>query len=75
MKTPYKCRGVVEPITLIIIITCLCVGGYFALRSKVIDSPVEQGAEAILKAEGIDIDFSAEKKKDANVPQIPCTPD
>jgi hypothetical protein len=75
MKIPHNCKGIAEPITLIIIVACLCVGGYFALRSQIIDSPAEQTAEAILRREGIDVDFSAEKKKDANVPQIPCTPD
>ena len=74
MKTIKYTRGIVEPLTLVIIVICICVGGYFALQSKVIDSPEEQTAEAILRAEGIDVDFSAEKKqevKDAKgIPQV-----
>lgn len=59
-----RTRGAVEPFTLFLIIVCISVGGYYALRSKVIDSPAEQTAEAILRVEGIDVDFSAEKKKE-----------
>ncbi len=58
-----KYQGLVEPVILFTIIVCLGVGGYFALRTKLIDHPIEQGAEAVLKAEGIDIDFSKQKKE------------
>lgn len=78
MKIPHKCQGIAEPITLAVIVICLAIGGYYALRSDIIDSPAEQTAEAILRREGVDVDFSADKKKDlldANLPQIPCTPD
>lgn len=59
-----KNKGICEPITLAIVAVCFVVGGYFALRSKQVDAPAEQAAEAVLKTQGIDIDFSADKKKD-----------
>lgn len=63
MKTR-RIKGTVEPFSLIIVAICICVGGYFAIFSKVIDSPIEQADEAILRAEGVDVDFSAEKKQE-----------
>lgn len=45
---------------LIIIIASLIVGALALVLSKKNDSPVEQAAEAILKTQGIDIDFSIE---------------
>lgn len=60
--TNKKAKGEVTLVVLSIIIMCFAVGGFFALKSKAIDSPVEQAVEAVLKAEGIDYDFSAAKK-------------
>ena len=57
-----KLRGLVEPVTLIVIVLCFAVGGYFYFKSDAIDSPAEQIAESVLHDEGIDIDFSKAKK-------------
>jgi len=59
-------KGIVDPVVLIIIVVCFGIGGWYALKSPQIDSPLEQTAEIILKAEGIEIDFSTEKKREAN---------
>ena len=77
MKTIKKVSGTAEPFSLIIIAICICIGGYFALRSQVLDSPAEQTAEAVLRTEGIDVDFSANKKKerDDHLPQVLSSPD
>lgn len=68
----HRVKGSVEPFSLFIIIICICIGGWYAIKSKVIDSPEEQTAEAVLRVEGIDVDFSAEKKKElADAPAVP----
>ena len=46
----------------ILIIGALAVGLALKYGTKTIDSPVEQIAETILKENGIDVDFSADKK-------------
>lgn len=72
MKATQHNQGFTEPFSLIIIAICICIGGYFAIKSKVIDSPIEQADEAILRTQGIDVDFSAEKKKElADAPAVP----
>ncbi len=55
-------KGLIDPITIAIIVLCFAVGGYFMFVSPAIDSPVEQIAESVLHDEGIDIDFSESKK-------------
>jgi hypothetical protein len=57
-----KLRGLIDPITVCIIVACCAVGAYFYFGSDAIDSPAEQIAEEVLHDEGIDIDFSKAKK-------------
>lgn len=64
-----KHDGFADPITLSLIAVAICVGCYFMFRSNEVDAPAEQVAEAILKAEGIDVDFSAAKKSNSQVPR------
>jgi hypothetical protein len=45
-------------IPVIIILGAICVGSAAYLISKKNDSQVEQAAEAVLKTQGVDIDFS-----------------
>lgn len=45
-------------IPVIVIIAALCVGSAAYFISKKNDSAVEQAAEAVLKTQGVDIDFS-----------------
>ena len=52
-----------------IVVAFLCAGAFgiglfFKHFTKKIDSPTEQAAEAVLDKFGVDIDFSADKKKD-----------
>lgn len=54
-----KSKGVAV-IPIIIILAAFCVGGAAFLLSMKNDSPLEQAAEAVLKTQGIDIDFSPE---------------
>lgn len=49
-------------IYLLMISAATAIGLYFQFFSNSIDSPVEQAAEEVLKANGIDIDFSESKK-------------
>jgi hypothetical protein len=74
MKAYTRAKGFCEPYSLIIVAACLLVGGYYAIKSKVIDSPAEQTAEALLRTEGIDVDFSAEKKKELYAPDLSQVP-
>ncbi len=46
----------------ILIVSAFAVGLVFKFGTKTVDSAVEQVAETILKENGIDIDFSADKK-------------
>jgi len=62
-----KHDGFSDPITLTIVALAVAVGCYFMFRSSAIDAPGEQAAEAVLKMEGIDIDFSAAKKSNSQV--------
>lgn len=55
-------KGLADPITLVIIVACFAVGGLYAAFSKKVDEPLEQAAEAVLRTQGIDIDFSVCKK-------------
>ena len=57
-----KFRGLIDPVTVVIIVICCAVGSYFYFGSDAIDSPAEQIAEEVLHDEGIDIDFSKAKK-------------
>lgn len=52
-----KCKGFAF-IPLIIIVASLCAGFLAYTISKKNDTPVEQAAEAVLKTQGVDIDFS-----------------
>ena len=65
-----KIDGFVDPIALVIIVACFAVGTVYMVKSKQIDAPAEQAAEAILKAKGIDVDFSSEKKHSNNPKDI-----
>jgi len=59
----YKSQGFVTTITLLVIVVALGIGLYFQHLSDAIDSPLEQTSEAILKKNGIDVDFSKDKKE------------
>ena len=50
-------------ISALLIAGCFAVGMFFKYYSKIIDSPIEQIAETVLKQQGIDVDFSEDKKK------------
>jgi hypothetical protein len=50
-------------IPVILIATALCAGFLAYKLTKVNDSPVEQAAEAVLRTEGIDIDFSPDDQQ------------
>ena len=45
-------------VPLILIASALCMGFLAYQISKKNDSPVEQAAEAVLKTQGVDVDFS-----------------
>lgn len=51
-------------IPVIVIIAALCVGSAAFFISKKNDSPVEQAAEAVLKTQGVDIDFSPDDEEE-----------
>ena len=55
-------------ISALLIVGCFAVGMFFKYYSKIIDSPIEQIAETVLKQQGIDVDFS-EDKKNTNEPE------
>lgn len=55
-------------ISALLIAGCFAVGMFFKYYSKIIDSPIEQIAETVLKQQGIDVDFS-EDKKNTNKPE------
>lgn len=57
-----KQKGAFDPISLVIIVACMSVGGYFYFKSQAIDHPVEQIAEEVLDGYGLDLDFSKQKK-------------
>lgn len=59
-----RVKGLADPITLVIIVACIAIGTIIMVFSKQIDSPAEQVVEAVLHVEGIDVDFSAEKKEE-----------
>jgi sugar/nucleoside kinase (ribokinase family) len=44
----------------ILIVTALCIGSAAYFITKTNDSPIEQAAEAVLRAQGVDIDLSPE---------------
>ena len=47
-------------------VAALATGLYFQFFTKSVDHPIEQVAEQVLAQEGIDIDFSKDKKAIAN---------
>ena len=55
-------------ISALLIAGCFAVGMFFKYYSNIIDSPIEQIAETVLKQQGIDVDFS-EDKKNTNEPE------
>ena len=55
-------------ISALLIAGCFAVGIFFKYYSNIIDSPIEQIAETVLKQQGIDVDFS-EDKKNTNEPE------
>lgn len=56
-----RCKGFAF-IPVIIIVASLCAGFLAYKLSGKNDTPIEQAAEAVLKTEGIDIDFSPDDK-------------
>lgn len=50
-------------IPVIVIISALCIGSAAYFISKKNDSHVEQAAEAVLKTQGVDIDFSPDDEE------------
>lgn len=65
--TQNKQAGFADVAVLIVVAVCFAVGGFFALKSDTIDSPPEQAAEAVLKTQGIEVDFSSKKKTNIKV--------
>ncbi len=61
-----KQAGFFDPIVLAIIVGCFVVGTLAVTITKKNDSPAEQAAEAVLKSQGIDIDFSPENTNGDN---------
>lgn len=51
-------------IPVLVIIGALVVGSAAYFISKKNDSPIEQAAEAVLKTQGVDIDFSPDDEVD-----------
>jgi hypothetical protein len=49
--------------TAVILAMAFALGVYFKYFTKHVDSAAEQAIEAVLEANGIDIDFSEDKKK------------
>ena len=56
-------KGCVEWVVIAVIAVCFGVGLYYKAASKEVDAPAEQVAEAILDSQGIEVDFSADKKQ------------
>ena len=59
-----KQKGMASFIAMALIMGAFVVGVVCEKYTKAIDSPIEQAAEAVLDAHGVDIDFSADKKKE-----------
>lgn len=57
-------------LSVIIIAICVCLGAGSYFYTKTPDSPGEQIAEAVLKTEGINLDFSPEKQP-IDIPKEP----
>ncbi len=58
-----KVEGFIETtLSIVIVLACFAAGFIFAYKTKVIDSPAEQMVEGVLESQGIDVDFSADKK-------------
>lgn len=49
-------------ITIVVVMVAMAVGLYYEYFSTTVDGPVEQFAERVLKDNGIDVDFSKNKK-------------
>jgi hypothetical protein len=56
-----------EWIVALIVLGCFGVGGYYQYYTDTVDAPAEQLAEAVLKQNNIDTDFSADKKKSKEI--------
>lgn len=56
-------NGKVAALRVGIVLAALGVGVYLKFFSSTVDSAIEQAVESVLKEHGIDIDFSADKKK------------
>ncbi len=52
-----------EWVVALIVLGCFGVGKYYQYYTDKVDAPAEQLAEAVLKKNNIDTDFSADKKK------------
>jgi len=61
--TGFKIRGFGDLFSIGFIIVCLIVGAGIAYKSKKPDSAPEQAVEAVLRTQGIDIDFSPENEE------------
>ena len=61
----FKHRGIIDPISLVVI-SCFIIGGFLMYKTKEIDSPLEEAVEAVLETQGVDIDFSKQKKTKNN---------
>lgn len=61
-----KLKGFATTIVLVVTVIALGIGLYFQHLSDAIDHPLEQTSEAILKKNGIDVDFSKDKKEALN---------
>ena len=61
-----KQKGVATLLALSLILGAFGVGLFFQHATKHVDHPVEQHAEDVLSDYNIDVDFSADKKRDKN---------
>lgn len=60
----FKHRGIADPVSLVVI-SCFIIGAFLMYKTKEIDSPLEEVVEAVLETQGVDIDFSKQKKRKA----------
>ena len=52
------------PIVIVVVALTLGIGSKFMFKKP--DNPIEQASEAVLRSQGIDIDFSAAQKSEQN---------
>jgi len=58
-----KQSGIATLLLLALVVGAFGVGLYFQHATDHVDHPIEQAAEKVLDANGVDVDFSKDKKK------------